>query len=108
LVILLGIPGDADLRSEILVGLPDAAAQARAELVDEIAGTSEQGGGGTRNRREIAVGAAGVANVTQADRQRKIGFHLPGVTNVKLYARVGRFPAWETEAGTLGEKALPV
>jgi len=39
-VIFLGIPGDADLRSEIFVGLLDAAAETGAELINQAGFTN--------------------------------------------------------------------
>ena len=108
LVILLGIPSDAHLRSKILVGLLDAAAQTCAELVDEVAGACEQSGRRTGDGSKVAIGATGIANVAQADRQREVGFHFPGVAHIELNASVRGFAAGETEAWTLGEEALSV
>ena len=64
-----------------MIGLVYRIPESRVELVIELVQR--------RDGAEIAIGAAGVAHIAQADRQSKVGVYFPRIPNVPRKAVVG-------------------
>src|SRR5205807_3721653 len=94
--------------AKVLVGLAHSAAQPGPKLIQQVAGAGDQSGRGARNGSQIAIAAPGVADVAEAAGEREIGSHLPGITDVRLHARIKLPAGRQPEFGFLGEKALAI
>src|SRR5208283_2535244 len=86
LAILHWIPGEADLRTEILIRLPDAIAESagKPKLIEQVPTARNQRRGRARNRRQVGVRASRIAPVFQTVGERQIGLDLPRIANVCL------------------------
>ena len=95
--------------TEILVRLVHPVAQtAVAELVEKITVATDQGGGGTRDRSQIAIGSARVTDIMQTVAQRQVGPHLPHISGVELDACIGIPAARVAERRLFAEESPPV
>ena len=117
---MAGIPGQADLRSEIVVRIVDLVAERlvnilgerRKETVlveDQVAARARRAGHenveiGTRHGAEIAIVAVGVVNVIDAEVEIQIWKNVEGVAEVAFEPRVG-MPAEMAEGRVSAEVA---
>ena len=77
LAIAFGIPGNAELRGKVEIGIAHTVAEAREKVINRC------------KCRQIAIGSTRIAHVANADCSREIGFHLPTVTNIRTQTIVG-------------------
>src|SRR5215470_14940671 len=90
--VLAGVPCNADLWREVIVGLVHTISLTGQEVVQCL------------NRVEVAVRAAGIANVAQAIGQRDVGPNPPAVSNIKAKAIIGSEAARRKTKGLAGRR----
>src|SRR5215471_17845973 len=90
--VLAGVPCNADLRREVIVGLVHTISLTGQEVVQCLNGV------------EVAVRAAGIANVAQAIGQSDVGTNLPAVSNINAKAIIGSETASREAEGLAGRR----